>query len=133
MRRAAPALALTLLTAWGVVGCSGSSTPQQSTACAALEKTVEDAQREAEVAIGTITTDPAAAGDLVTTLRETVAAALDAAPADQRDYLTRAGSALDQLDRQVRRSAKGKVVEGTVIGDVRTELLDVVQDVRADC
>jgi hypothetical protein len=133
MRRAVPALTLTLLTVWAAAGCSGSAAPEQSPACAALEKTVEDAQREAEVAISTITTDPDAAGDLVATLRETVARALDAAPEDERDYLTRAGSALDQLDRQVRRSAQGKVVDGTVVGDVRTELLDVVQAVRADC
>lgn len=128
-----PPLMMTIIMLVGAAGCSGSQQPERSATCGALQTAIESAQRESEVAISELSTDPDAASDRVEAVRESLDAATGEVAADERAFLTQADVATQKLGRQARNSATGRAVDGAVVGKVRSDLLQIVQDIRTNC
>lgn len=119
----------------GVVasGCTEEQRKQLSPTCAIAQKAADEAQRRAEDAIATITSDPAASRQVLVAVRTALQAAEATVSDDERAQLERAEQATTDLISQARRSERGRQVEGAVVTEARTALLDAVKGVRANC
>jgi hypothetical protein len=115
-------------------GCSADDgAPDKSPTCAAAQTAVDEAQRQAEIAIADLADDPDAARETLQGVRTALTAVESVVSDDQRDQLERAGTATRQLIVQARRSAKDAPIDGEAVTKARATLLDAVGAVRAAC
>lgn len=132
-RRTARLAAATLVLGVLAAGCTDEQRKQLSPTCAIAQTAVDDAQRQAENAIATISEDPATARRTLTAVKTALSAAKATVSGDERAQLENAEQAVADLLAQARRSAKGRSVDGAVVTEAREGLLAAVKGVRADC